>query len=406
VEKSNSISLSPDSIKNILTLRYNLSINPTLPKLTDIDFTSTNNKLSIEIIEKSMVNTLKNNIDKNCKKIAIALSAGIDSTLNLAILRKTFPDLQIKAISMQFADSIDETPQAAKIAEHFGVEHDIIHLDNFLVELPKAISITKQPFWDLHWYHIVKKAKSHCDYLVSGDGGDELFSGYTFRYKKIISLINEDSSPIDRVKAYLQCHERDWVKDQPNLFGPKARFSWKGIHDILIPYFDNSLSLMQQVFLADYNGKLLYNFSPVNSKLHEHFRIKSIVPLLSKDLISYATHLETNLKYDQVNDIGKLPLRKLLSNYIDNNLLSQNKLGFSVNTVNLWKSHGYKLCKKYLDNSRIVNEGWINSSWIENNLKNDLEIKYINKFLGLLALEIWHRIFVTKEMNPDTKLSV
>ena len=51
-------------------------------------------------------------------------------------------------------------------------------------------------------------------------------------------------------------------------------------------------------------------------------------------------------------------------------------------------------------------EGWINSSWIENNLKNDLEIKYINKFLGLLALEIWHRIFITKEMNPDTKLSV
>ena len=29
-----------------------------------------------------------------------------------------------------------------------------------------------------------------------------------------------------------------------------------------------------------------------------------------------------------------------------------------------------------------------------------------DKFLGLLAFEIWYRIFVTKEMNPETKLSV
>ena len=117
-------------------------------------------------------------------------------------------------------------------------------------------------------------------------------------------------------------------------------------------------------------------------------------------------YLEMNLKYNQVNNVGKLPLRKLLSSYIDMNLLSKTKLGFSVNTINLWKSYGYKLCKKYLDKPGIVNEGWINSLWIENNLKEDLEIKYINKFLGLLALEIWYRIFITKEMNPETKLSV
>jgi len=159
VEKSNSISLSPDSIKNILTLRYNSSVNPILPKLTWNDFTSTNNESSIEFIEKSMKKTLQNSIDDDCKKISIALSGGIDSTLNLVLLRKTFPNLQISAISMHFADSVDETPQAAKIAEHFGADHEVIHLDNFLVELPKAISITKQPFWDLHWYHIVKKSE-------------------------------------------------------------------------------------------------------------------------------------------------------------------------------------------------------------------------------------------------------
>jgi len=404
VEKSNLISLSPDSIKNILTLRYNPSVNPILPKLTWNDFTSTNNESLIEFIEKSMKKTLQNSIDDDCKKISIALSGGIDSTLNLVLLRKTFPNLQISAISMHFADSVDETPQAAKIAEHFGADHEVIHLDNFLVELPKAISITKQPFWDLHWYHIVKKAKSNSDYLVSGDGGDELFGGYTFRYQKFLSLVDQNSSPIERVKAYLQCHERDWVQDQEDLFGKKAEFLWRKIHENLLPYFDNSLSLIQQVFLADYNGKLLFNFSPANSAFHEHFSIKSIVPLLSEEMISYATHLKSNLKYDEKNNVGKLPLRKLLAKYIDNNLLTQTKQGFSVNTVNLWKSYGYKLCKMYLHEARIVNDGWINASWLENKLKSELDVKYINKFLGLLAFEIWYRIFITKDLSPDTKL--
>ena len=181
-------------------------------------------------------------------------------------------------------------------------------------------------------------------------------------------------------------------------------FSWERIHEKLITYFDNSLSLLQQVFLADYNGKLLYNFSPINSLIHQHFSVKSVTPLLSQQMIQYATHLNTNLKYDERNNIGKLPLRKLLVNYIDHDLLTQTKQGFSVNTTNLWQSHGYKLCKLYLDNARIVDDGWINQEWIENHLKNELDVNYINKFLGLLAFEIWYRIFVTFEMDSNTLL--
>jgi len=406
VEKSNSISLSSNSIKNILTLRYNLSINPILPKLTEKDFISTRDNFSTEFIEEMIVNTFKKKIDNNCKKISIALSAGVDSTLNLAILRKNFPDLKINAITMHFADSVDETPEAEKIAKHFDANHEIINLNNFLIELPKAISITKQPFWDLHWYHIVKKAKTQSNYLVSGDGGDELFGGYTFRYKKYLTLVNQNSTPIQRIKAYLECHRRDWVKDQDKIFGTNINFSWEKIYELFIPYFDNSLSLLQQIFLADYNGKLLYNFNPINSKLHEYFEIKSITPLLSKEMIMYGSHLETNLKYNQINNIGKLPLRKLLSKYMDINLLVKNKIGFSVNTKKLWKTFGFDLCKKYLTDSNIINEKWINSSWIEENLEENLEVEYVNKFLGLLACEIWYRVFITKEMNPETKLTI
>ena len=68
-----------------------------------------------------------------------------------------------------------------------------------------------------------------------------------------------------------------------------------------------------------------------------------------------------------------------------------------------------KLCAYYLDNCRIAEEEWVNKEWIKDHLrilKHDYDVRYINKFLGLLALEIWYRIFITKEMRDDTVLSV
>ena len=265
---------------------------------------------------------------------------------------------------------------------------------------------TKLPYWDLHWYHVVKKAQTLSKFLASGDGGDELFGGYTFRYKKFLSLVDSNSSPLEKVKAYLSCHERDRVPDQDKLFDKKSNFSWDSIYDILLPYFDNSLSLLNQVFLADYNGKLLYNFNPINSKIHNYFQINSIAPLLSDELISYSTQIPSQLKYDEKSNIGKLPLRKLLSKYGTSKFVTEEKLGFNVNTLNLWKSYGHELCQNYLIKSRIVEDGWINKDWINQYIdQKNLDVKYVNKFLGLLSFEIWYRMFVTKEMNPNTILS-
>ena len=271
---------------------------------------------SINFIEKSIGNTIKNQLEtKNIKNVAIALSGGVDSTLILAFLRKTLPEIQIDAISIKFANSVDETKSAAKIAEHFSTNHHIIEIDNYLRELPKAISIVKLPFWDIHWYYVVKNAQTFSKYLASGDGGDEVFGGYTFRYKKFLSLTTDNSTVLEKVKAYLECHERDRVPDQEKLFGSKCNFKWESIYDILIPYFDNSLSRLTQVLLADYNGKLMYNFSPINTTLHNYFSMESITPLLSSQLISYVIPLSNKFKYDSQTNIGKLLLRELLQKY-------------------------------------------------------------------------------------------
>lgn len=378
-----------------------------LPKRTWQDFVESST-YSVDHIESLIENTIKNfakNISDN--HFTVGLSGGVDSTLTIAMLRKAIPDAKIDAISVRFADSLDESKTATKIGEHFDADVHVINIENYLAELPEAISIIKHPFWDSHWFYVVKKAKLLANVLLSGDGGDELFAGYTFRYEKFLSLYNQDISSLEKTKLYLDCHQRDWVPDQDRIFGKKMGFEWNQIYQQISSYFDNSLSPLNQVLLADFNGKLLYNWIPINKNLHDHFGIKSLSPLLSSELISYATHLSPNVKYNQKTKVGKIPLRELLGRYIPKELISDEKHGFSVNTVNLWKTNGEELCEQYLINGRIIEDGWIEKEWVETKLKKlktEHDVRYVNKFFGLLAFEIWYRLFITKEMKPSTIL--
>jgi asparagine synthase (glutamine-hydrolysing) len=116
--------------------------------------------------------------------------------------------------------------------------------------------------------------------------------------------------------------------------------------------------------------------------------------------------MPTENKYDKIKNIGKLPLRKLLSKYNMDKFIPHEKLGFNVNTLNLWKSVGKSLCQEYLVDSQAAKDGWINKDWINRYIRqDDLDVRYVNKFLGLLAFEVWYRLFITKEMSANTTLN-
>jgi asparagine synthase (glutamine-hydrolysing) len=360
-----------------------------------------------EFVEKSIREKISHEIGTNAGKIGISLSSGIDSTLILALLREEYPSNEIESVSVKFRESTDETDASKKISEKFQTNHHVLEIDNFLEELPKAISIVKQPFWDLHWYYLVKKMKNFTNVFLSGDGGDELFGGYTFRYKKFFELTSKNSTTNEKIIAYLNCHERDWVPDQESIFDKENQFKWNDIYKILEPYFDNTLPRLTQVFLADYNGKLTHNMQPLYKLIHDYFSIRNITPMQNEELIQFSCILRNDQKYDFKSNLGKIILVNLLDKYNLKHLTSLQKQGFSVNTSNLWNTYGKKTFLYYFDKSRLIEDKIINSDWIEKHIsKNDLDTRYINKFLGILALEIWYRLLITKEMNENEKLQI
>jgi len=335
----------------------------------------------------------------------MSLSSGIDSTLVLALLRKEFPTAEIESVSVKFSESVDETDASKKISEKFETNHHVLEINNFLEELPAAISIVKQPFWDLHWYYLVKKMKNLTNVFFSGDGGDELFAGYTFRYQKFMEQTNENSTLNQKIISYLNCHERDWIPEQELIFNKEFYFSWDKIYEIVKPFFNNSLPRLTQVLLADFNGKLLHNMQPLYNLIHQKFDIKNITPIINKELIQLSCQLPNEMKYNFSKNTGKIPLLKILDKYQITHLLSSKKQGFSVNTVKMWELYANKIFSYYFDKSRLIEDKIIDEQWInETCKKTDLNARYVNKLLGILALEIWYRLFITKEMKSNEKL--
>jgi asparagine synthase (glutamine-hydrolysing) len=394
----------------MLTLRYDptIEINTSVPKLVSDQIQFKRNKIypSSNGIEKELRSVINNNISKhNSKIISLALSTGVDSNLMLSLLRDEFPNLDIKCISVSF-DEADEGTYAKKIAESKDTDFYNVTIDNPLKDLPFLISIVKEPRWNLYQYYFIEKAKKFSNILFTGDGGDELFGGYTFRYAKFLRLIHEGDDWKQRVSHYLECHERDWVPDQDKIFGENIRFNWSSIYSLLRPYFDNNLDPLDQVFLADYNGKLIYDFVPTNDKFFSHLQVTGISPILDNKIIDMSLQIPPSAKYDKETGTGKIPLREILLG-LDSKNISDTKIGFGMDLKKLWTSSAKEIVMSTLSDASIFRDKIISRDFYDRSIKRIEEIgdlRYISKMLQLLSLEIWYKMFVTFEISTKSSL--
>jgi asparagine synthase (glutamine-hydrolysing) len=394
---------------NLMTLRYDpmQRDTPQLRKLTYSDFKARLEPYpSFTNVESALRQVIIRTVNENkSESISVALSTGIDSNVILSLIRDEFPNLDINCITVSF-DRYTEAEDAKRIAESKSSFFHNVVIDNPLKELPYLISIAKEPRWNLYQYYFIEKSKHFSNILFTGDGGDELFGGYVFRYRKFMSSYNEDLSWIERTRLYLDCHNRDWVPDQAKMFGPALQFDWTRIYSLFKEYFDNDLDPLDQVFMADYHGKLMYDFVPINTKFFEHFDLLGIAPLLDSSVVDMSIKIPPSLKYDEERNLGKIPLRKIARKQ-DPEKLFDKKIGFGMDLNDLWVRAAKEIVTSTLDKGRIFEDKLISKDFYIRSLIRIAEshdVRYISKMLQLLSLEIWYKLFVSFEMSSKTSL--
>jgi asparagine synthase (glutamine-hydrolysing) len=400
-------SLDTVAIKNFLTIRYDNRQKSQILPVTPSNFSKPVFDSNGLKTEKLLESSLKQHFSENDEPISLSLSGGIDSTLILGLLRKIFPKRKIFAICGIFENAYDESIIAQKVAEKFDADFKIVQMDSIFSYMPKIISITKKPKWNTYTHLIAKEAKNYSKNFVTGDGADEVFGGYTFRYQKFLNLLPKKYTWKKKVINYLECHNRDWVPDQKDMFNKKIQFDWNELYSIFKVFFNNKLEPLQQVMLADFNGKLLYDFIPLGNSISNFYKLKNFSPFLDKNVVSFGLKLPISQKYNVEKNKGKVTLRKISSRlgvkHIDE------KRGFSPNILFDWKKNGQQICKSILleKNCTIYKKQLINYDWVIRSfekIENDGNIRYMNRMISVLALELWFRIFVTKDINPNNKL--
>lgn len=136
--------------------------------------------------------------------VGILLSGGIDSSLVTA-LASSVSSNKIKTFTITFPENkqYDEGPYAKIVAEHFNTEHTELLAEPATVELLPMLAVQfDEPMADssmVPTYLVSKLIRKHCTVALGGDGGDELFGGYS-TYNRIFKQISDRK----RIPAFLR----------------------------------------------------------------------------------------------------------------------------------------------------------------------------------------------------------
>ena len=132
------------------------------------------------------------------------LSGGVDSPIVNAVISKLGYKMKAFTISTKYL-GVNEAENAQKISQYLGIDHEIKILENEKIKssIDDHFSAFSEPFSDyssIPTFLLCREASKNFKVLLSGDGGDELFWGYTrflsildyknwFKYPKQLRLI-------------------------------------------------------------------------------------------------------------------------------------------------------------------------------------------------------------------------
>lgn len=123
--------------------------------------------------------------------VGVLLSGGVDSSLVTALASQGGRSVRTFTVAFPGAGRHDESTHARLVARHFGTEHTEIVAESASVDLlPRLARQFDEPIIDssmVPTWLVSEQIRRHCTVALGGDGGDELFGGYS-HYERLLRL--------------------------------------------------------------------------------------------------------------------------------------------------------------------------------------------------------------------------
>ena len=303
--------------------------------------------------------------------VGIFLSGGIDSAIimnSVAEHGKKIPTFTVGFKNQK--KYYDESISAKKISKYFGFENKTIYLDQkkILSSIDQILDANDEPFADsssIAMHMISYSVKNDIKVALTGDGGDELFGGYSkytsYKWKKLMLFLpikfrylliacltdNKENSFLNLIrkfKRFLESYDNDEEKMQINYLDQLDDKEYRGLfneekkilHDSLFSGSQNFTEL-NKVLFRDFRFSLL---GDMLVKLDRHSMANSIElrsPFLDKDLVNFSFNIPSKKKIGFLN--GKLILRECYKESFPDWYFKIPKKGFEVPLSNWLKSN-------------------------------------------------------------------
>jgi len=299
------------------------------------------------------------------------LSGGVDSSGVVTMMARS-SDTPINTCSISFGDpAFNESSYAQRIASNLGTRHFVSQVDpdDFSL-IDQLAGIYDEPFADssaLPTYRVCELARRHVKVALSGDGGDEVFAGYSryrwhaseerfrrllpdgFRRTAFAALARvypraARAPRILRLKATLEAIARDSLDayfdsvslapaaTRRRLFSPGFVRELQGYEarEVLRGYADEVRGA-DPVTTVQYLDMKTYMVGDILTKVDRASMAHSLevrVPLLDHEFVEWAATLPASFKLRRRD--GKYIFKKALSSCVPEDILYRPKMGFAV----------------------------------------------------------------------------